>query len=186
MPELRLTHGLKEVDPVIQALLEGEQFCLLRKGGMGDTGFSLESDEFLLLPTRKSKKRGRYDRYEDLLTDERFDVERVRAAGVATGVDRYLLTPEDYPDALVENTLFDRRGVEKLLNFKPERPLSVVHVRTHRVDFELEMRSEYGGCTSWFELDEPVTVRTDPVAPEERFREEVAAMRDALSGYEAE
>lgn len=185
MPELRLTHGLKEVDPVIEALLRGEQFCLLRKGGMGDTGFELESDRFLFLPTRKSKKRGRYDRYEDLLTDERFDVEHIRAGGVATGVDRYLLSPDDYPDALVEDTLFTRRGVEKLLSFRPERPLSVVHVRAHRVDLDLEMREEYGGCTSWFELNEPVKVEPDPVADEERFRDEVAAMRKALSGYEA-
>lgn len=181
-----ITHGLKEVDPVIEALLNGEQFCLLRKGGMGDAGFELEADEFVFLPTRKSKKKGRYDRYNDLLTDEKPDVENIRAVGEAVDVDRVLLTPEDYPDALVDRTLFNRRGVEKLLSYRTERPLTVVHVRAFPVEpvVELEMRKEYGGCTSWVEFDEELELEADPAVSEERFREEMRAMRNALSGYE--
>ena len=46
-----MTAGLKEWAAAVHALLDGRQTVLLRKGGIGEKRFAVESGEFLLFPT---------------------------------------------------------------------------------------------------------------------------------------
>jgi len=179
-------HALKETASVIEALLDGDQAVLLRKGGMGEDGFDLEADRFLMLPTRKSKKKGRYERHNDLLTDERFDTEEIVAAAEATSVEKVTVDPDSYPEVLLDETVFNRQGVEKKVGYKTDVLLSLVFVRVYRIEpaVALEMREEYGGCTSWVELGEQFEIDVEPVLSDEEYREKVGRIKEVLSSYE--
>ncbi|MBS1263122.1 MAG: hypothetical protein MAG715_00291 [Methanonatronarchaeales archaeon] len=175
-------HGLKETDPVIEALVRGEQVVLPRKGGTGEDRFGLEGGRFLLLPTRKEKKRGRYDRYDWLLTGDRFDVEEVRAAAVARGKVELRVSPDDYPAVLLDETVYSEEGLERKLGYRPEDPLTVVFVRAYRVNppLELEMDPSYRGCKSWVKLVEDFELDAEPVLPEKEFSRMAGRVRAAL------
>jgi len=176
-----LPHALKEWAVVCQALAEGKQSTLFRKGGIDEAAdaFVLEHTRFWLLPTYTHQQREGINEATVPLLEY---VETNRPApGVirlthwaeVTGVYQVAeLVPAlllSHLHCLSEDTIRKR--------FAYRSPgLAVLTARVYRVPhgYEVPDRPEYQGCHSWVTLAEPLSVEgSTPVLDDAAYRDVV-------------
>ncbi len=157
--------ALKEWAVVIDALAQGRQAFLLRKGGIaeGKRGFELLHKRFLLFPTWEHQHR------EALQPAwrERFDaIEPPDASLIEL---RYFAEAHDIVQAPVHAGAFLRTAgahiwtepfFEKRYAYRPDLPLFVVGVRVFELlePIHIENDRRYQGCRSWVELYQDIEV----------------------------
>ena len=177
---------------VVEALAEGEQILLLRKGGIRDPKgvFQLEHREFFLYPTWEHQSehpqiriRPEFrQRYGPLFAPSH-PAETVSLkiyAGVAycglvrdptrmEGVEKYhIWTPE---------------FIQERMRYRPQSPIVAVVLRCYRLKKEilLPVRPEYAGCKSWVPLSAALPVEEAiPVVDNQRFRRALEAISGRL------
>ncbi|MEZ5364564.1 MAG: DUF1802 family protein [Bryobacterales bacterium] len=182
--------ALKEWAIVIDALAEGRQTFLLRKGGIaeGKRGFELLHRRFLLFPTWE------HQHLEALQPAwrERFDA--LQPPDASTLQLRYLGEVHDIVPAPADLTPFiehpqthvwTRELFEKRYDYRPDLPLFLVVVRVfelpHPVRIPFDRR--YQGCRSWVSLYEDVaTDNARPTLSREEFAAKWSQAREALLG----
>jgi hypothetical protein len=189
-----LRRALKEWAVICQALAEGRQALILRKGGLEDPGcrFHLEHERFWLFPTYVHQQR-------DGVKPE---AQKLLQQGLAwrppAGVIRISLYAE------VMGAYYVRHLAPLLLigslhmwsddtvraRFSYRKPgLLVVPLRVHRLrsPFEVEDAPKYGGCRSWIELaDSLSTAGASPVLSDDGLRELLNVLDTILpSAWEA-
>lgn len=154
--------ALKEWSAAVHALLDGRQWVLLRKGGIGEKRFEVTAREFLLFPTvahshAERVRREHRDLLDDAAADSTDDYVVVRAAAkvvAALPVNRpdNLAAIEDLHIWTSESVRADR------LDFRPKHRLAVLVVQALPLiePVRLTRIPDYAGCTSWVRL---------PVAP---------------------
>ena len=157
--------ALKEWAVVVEALLEGRQTVLLRKGGVAEDPkgpFAVEDREFWLYPTfihqaAESVK----PEWRTALAEA---VARKPAAGTlvlpgyAEVVEAVPLTSPD------EITRFDAQHIwspdylRKRWDWNPKQPIWALVLKVSRLaePVTIPERPEYGGCKSWVRLAESV------------------------------
>lgn len=169
--------ALKEWAVVIDALSQGRQIFLLRKGGIaeGKRGFELEHRRFLLFPTWEHQHREalqpewreRFDALEPpdaSLLEMRYFAEAHDIVEAPTSVEAFL--------RLSESHVWTEPFFEKRYGYRPDLPLFVVGVRTYRLPEPVRIPNDrrYKGCRSWVELYEDVPVEgASPVFSESAF-----------------
>jgi len=153
-----MTAALKEWAAAVHALLDGRQTVLLRKGGIGEKRFAVESEEFLLFPTVAHSHAERVrPEHRDLLdaaapdsTDDRVVIRAAAkvVAAVAVHRDEGLPEIEDLHIWTPESVRTDR------LDFRPRHRLTVLVVQAVPLPEPIRLTREprYGGCTSWVSL----------------------------------
>jgi hypothetical protein len=180
-----LSVGLKEWDVLCRSLAEGRQIFILRKGGIverGD-GFSLDSKEFVLLPTHEHQNGlDVKPAFQSLLQpgpgpEGPFDV-----SCAARAEDVRILTPAQAKN-LLPFSIWTEAFLEKRLAYQPSRPLYMVVLRVYSRPAAARVPADkrYAGCLSWVVLNNPVAVADfTPVLPaadfESRRREILAAL----------
>jgi len=154
--------AFKEWQVICNALAEGRQSILLRKGGIheGRSGFSFAHDSFLLFPTK-------FHAQLDHVREGEFTPEREWQAG-----DEFSIT--HHAKALFAVTLTDWEKVEALFPYHvytgetlKERfdwegkgmasgsiHLAFVNVSRLETPVELTYDKRFGGCRSWVEIPE--------------------------------
>lgn len=171
--------ALKEWAVVVEALGQGQQILLIRKGGIRDPqgAFHLEHREFFLYPTLEHQNEEAVrpefqQRYKGSLSGakEAREVQLKIYGGVSyvgqirdpkqlEGLERYhIWTPEFF---------------EKRLQYRPVAPTVVVVLRAYRLPKIIPhpVQPEYIGCKSWVELSESLPVEgAQPVMDNQRFR----------------
>lgn len=172
-----LQHAFKEWAVICQALAEGRQALILRKGGIAEDEFQLEHTRFWLLPTYVHQQRGGI-KPEALPLLEHVEAERPPA-----GVLRFTHFAEvagvyhihDLPAALMLQTLHLWSEATVAARFAYRRPgLYVLPVRVYRAPqaFEVPESPTYAGCRTWVELDRALpTEGAAPVLDDDTFRE---------------
>ena len=175
---MSLQHALKEWAVVCQALAEGKQSMLLRKGGIDEAAgaFVLEHTRFWLLPTYTHQQReGINEATLPLL-------EYVEANRPAPGVLRLTHWAEvtgvyqvgDVVPALLVSHLHCLSDDTVRKRFAYRSPgLAVLTVRVYRVPQAREVpdRPEYQGCHSWVTLQEVLSVEAStPVLDDASYR----------------
>ena len=186
----RTTAALKEWAIVCQALADGRQTLLIRKGGIEEIkpGFQVTHRDFWLFPTYVHQKAA------DLVPSVHAEFAEVQAAQPAPGRLQIQLyaTVEDVVQVMKLDRLRALEGqhilswgcLESRFNYR--RP--GVHVMTLRVYrrpemVPLESTPEYDGCVSWVDLDRSLgTEGCVPVLPDAEFRARLAAIRHGLAG----
>lgn len=184
-----LHDALKEWAVAVDALSDGETIALLRKGGIRDRGgqFQVKSDRVWLYPTYEHQK-------PELLQIPYAD----RVSPVPSGwhpetvtlrswaqVDRLLSVRE--PQAafdLLPELVWNEAFVRDRLNWKPERPLFLLLLRTYRLaePVELPYRPQYGGCRSWIELESALaTGDRDPALSDADYAERRSRLEQILA-----
>ncbi len=166
-----LQHGLKEWAVICQALAEGRQALILRKGGSAEEGgeFRLEHQQFWLFPTYTHQQRAGL-RAEALPLLERVEQERPPAGVVrlshfaeVTGVYRL----RDLLPALLLGHLHYWSEETVRQRFAYRLPgLFVLPLRVYRAAAVTELAHSpgYEGCRSWVELERPLpTAGATPV-----------------------
>jgi hypothetical protein len=153
-----MTAALKEWAAAVHALLDGRQTVLLRKGGIGEKRFAVESGEFLLFPTVAHSHAERVrPEHRDLLdaaapdsTDDRVVIRAAATvvAAVAVHRDEGLAEIEDLHIWTAESVRADR------LDFRPRHRLTALLVQAVPLvePIRLLREPQYAGCTSWVQL----------------------------------
>jgi hypothetical protein len=174
-----LQHALKEWAVICQALAEGRQALILRKGGIAEpTGdFQIENTRFWLFPTYVHQERdGLQERAWPLL-------DRVLADQPPAGVVRLTHFAEiggiyrlrDLPPALLLSHLhvWSNETVAKRFAYRVPG-LLVIPLRVWRAaeTFGLPDTPYYQGCRSWVELERELpTDGATPVQPEKALED---------------
>lgn len=179
------TVALKEWASAVEALAEGRQIILMRKGGIVEEtrDFRLESPSFALYPTYE------HQRAHLLKPEHRELVERTIGLGSPGGDVRLTLRAEVTDDLEVadQETLDKLRGFHiwtddfaaERLKWKRTKPLHVLLVRAYRLPEPLDIpySDAYGGCKSWVRLERAVSLDAgEPVLDDRNYQ----AARDAI------
>lgn len=179
------TPALKEWSAAVHALLQGRQYLLLRKGGIGEKRFEVAAGEFLLFPTVAHSHAERVrPEHRDLLaaaeadsTEDRLVIRAAAKVVAALAVNRpeRLGEIEDLHIWTAESIRADR------LDFRPKHKLAalVVSVSPLVEPIALTRTPEYGGCTSWVQLPARPAVAS-PIHDQAVLADVAARVRDAV------
>lgn len=156
-----VTTGLKEWASVVSSVEAGESSVLLRKGGIAEKGFKVQSRVFAFYPS------GFHDAARFLTAAA--VVAHGNSVGTTPGENALLTVlgectaawqTDDGPGALAALAAFHPWNSELLttrLNWRPLDKLTIVEVRAYRLPapYVLAGSPDHGGCKSWVEV-EPV------------------------------
>jgi hypothetical protein len=179
-----LRHAFKEWAVICQALAEGRQAVVLRKGGIAEkTGeFQVEHSRFWLYPTYVHQQR------DSVSADALPLLEQAEAQRPPRGVVRLTHFAEtsgvyhlnNLPAALLLGGMHCWAAATVKSRFEYKHPgLFVLPVRVYRAAqaFDLPETAEYAGCRSWVELERELpTDGAAPVLSDEAYR----GVRDRL------
>jgi hypothetical protein len=181
--------AFKEWAVSCQALMEGRQTLLIRKGGIREEGnvFRIDDPEFWLMPTYEHQN-------ADLLQPEWTPAlqaiqTQARQPGVVplgayAVVDTIAVARDEAQvNALRHEHIWNPTYVQMRFDFNPYDPLYLVLLRVYRLPEStlLPMLPDYEGCKSWVTLDRALATDTAvPALTDSEFTARRAALLDLL------
>jgi hypothetical protein len=181
-----LHYALKEWAVAVKALERGETALVVRKGGIREKAFAVPKTRFLLLPgyehqkpeLLKRKHRHSMDEIPDLTDDG-----PLRFSSFAEVAGAYEISEPEELAAVDPHHMWTSEYAESRFKWRPKKPLTVLVLRTYLLPdtVTLPYVDEYGGCKSWIELRDTVTVEgAIPALSEEDFHEHIAPAQRVL------
>jgi hypothetical protein len=172
--------AFKEWAVIVRALLEGEQILDVRKGGLREDGrrFGVRADRCWLYPTYEHQKpellKPAYRRW---VTDTEAGSEpgRVVIGGWAEVAGVLTVTEPDELARVDSKLIWTRDYAASRLGWKARQPLWILALRAYQLETPcvVPYRDEYGGCTSWVEMDglpdDPGAVPSQPALTDDSF-----------------
>ncbi len=180
--------AFKEWAVSCQALLEGRQTLLIRKGGIREEGnvFRINDPEFWLMPTyvhqNSALLQPEWLPALEAIQAVPHDPNQVTISGYAVVDTIAVARDEAQVNGLAHEYLWNPTYVEMRFDFNPYDPLYLVLLRVYRLPepFTIPMLPDYEGCKSWVTLDQPyATAAAIPVLSDLEF----SARRDALLAH---
>jgi hypothetical protein len=186
--------AFKEWAVVVQALVTGEQILDVRKGGLHEDGrhFSVHSDRVWLYPTVEHQKaewmKPAYSRWVQSTEAAAPPARAIRVEGWADIVGVATISDAAMLDALDGKVVWSRDYVESRFRWKARDPLHLLALRVHRLDdpITVPFRDEYGGCTSWVDLEglpDPDTVASTPALSDTAFAARFKGCTEAFGEF---
>jgi len=181
-------HALKEWAVAVNALERGETIVLLRKGGIREAGkhFRVAHDEVLLYPTYEHQLpellKPRYSAAVQPV-EPGWHPSTVRIGGWAKISNIFQISERDTVAALLEHHIWNERFAAERFGWKPRFPLWVLLLRAYRLPepVTIPYRAEYGGCRSWIDLAEPVSLAgMIPALTDTEYATRAAAIREIV------
>ena len=181
--------ALKEWAVTCQALGEGEQILLLRKGGIHEDGkdFRVVHREFLLYPTYEHQKadllRAEHQPALEALLEQPRDDKQITFSHFAVAEEVLEVEDQQKVDDLQPHYIWTTGYAQSRLRWKPMLPLSVMLLRAYRLEAPVTVPwiPEYSGCTSWVEVLTDVPLgRLEPVLTDAEFAARVDAIKGSL------
>ncbi len=159
----------------VRALERGETALVVRKGGIREKAFAVPQTRFLLLPgyehqrpeLLKPEYRHLMDEIPNLTDDG-----PLRFSSFVEVAGAYEVSEAAELSALDPYHMWTSEYAESRFKWRPKKPLTVLVLRTYVLPSAVELphREEYGGCKSFIELAEPVSVEgARPALPDEGF-----------------
>lgn len=149
--------GFKEWALVCQALGDGRQTIILRKGGIaeGRDGFAFQHPEFFLFPTFFHEQLERVRFPGASLPESRPNEIEIRY--FAQVEEARLLTDWEEVRALEPRHILQESVVRERFEYDAVPGVHVAFVRVFRLEpvWRFPNAKSYGGCRSWVELPEP-------------------------------
>ncbi len=188
--ELTTTHALKEWAVAVNALERGTMIMLLRKGGITEEGnrFKVAHQQILLYPTYEHQQpnllKAEYVTGIKPVTSG-WHPETVRIGSWAEITDILPVSEASAVTALLPYHIWNEQFVSERLKWKPRQPLHLLLLRTYRLSSvsEIPYRSEYGGCRSWLDLVEPISIdAVVPVLNDEEYTKKINEIRQIVMG----
>ena len=188
------TAALKEWAIVCNALADGRQIVLIRKGGIEEikAGFQVTHRDFWLFPTFV------HENTADLIPPVHGEFARLRAAPppagalavqlYATVTEAVKVTELDRLRALEGAHILSWDAVAARFQYRNRPGVHVLTLRVHRLPrpVVLEVKPWYDGCVSWVELDQAVDPRgATPVLSDPEFTRREADIRAILGATAA-
>jgi|SRR5579884_1729900 len=170
--------AFKEWAVACEAMAEGRQILLIRKGGIREEGntFTVNDPEFFLLPTYEHQNASLlqppYVPKLEAIQAAPHDPTTVTMRSYAV-VDTILVARDDEQvNAVAQETIWNATYVNQRFDFNPYDPLYLVLLRVHNLPepVTIPMRSAYEGCKSWVTLEEPISTEgATPAIPDAEF-----------------
>ena len=181
--------ALKEWAITIDALAQGDQVLLLRKGGIHEDGkdFRIIHKEFLFYPTYLHQKEGllqpsHQPALRKLLEQPQND-DQITFRYWAKAEEMLELFDQDKVDDLEPHYIWTTAYAQSRLHWKPTLPLSVLLLRVYKLEQPVTVSylPEYGGCTSWVEVLSDVNLgKMEPVLDNAEFQRKVGDIKGSL------
>lgn len=181
--------ALKEWAVTVEALAQGQQILLVRKGGIHEEGkdFKVIHPEFLLYPTYEHQR-------EDLLKDEHqeqlrrllaenHDQDEIRFSHWAKVEELIEISQQEPVDALAPHHIWTKEYAQSRLHWKPMIPLAIMLMRVYRMEqpVTVPFLPEYRGCTSWVDIIANVDLgKLEPVVSDAAFQRMVDDIKGSL------
>jgi len=181
----------KEWATIVHALLTGEQVLDVRKGGIREDGrhFAVQANRFWLYPTAEHQKpellSAPYRHWIDLAHAAPVG-EPIVLEGWADLVRVATITEPEQLDAIASKLVWTPDYAATRLAWKKRDPLHVLVLRVYRLlePVSVAWRDEYGGCTSWVDLDglpdDPASLPSEPALSDVAFASRMQGAVDAL------
>lgn len=161
--------ALKEWATVCQALENGRQMILLRKGGIYEAAgeFELENPQFLLFPTYVHQNLAMLKPDDQAGFEPRSaEPQQIRLSAAGEVTDIVQLKSRQQMEAIDAEHVWTSPLIDMRFDYKPQNPLYLLLVRAYRLSEQrvVENTPAYAGCKSWVPLDEPIaTAGATPV-----------------------
>ena len=186
-----LRHALKEWAVAVKALERGDTALVVRKGGIREKAFAIPTTRFLLLPgyehqrpeLLKPEHRDLMDEIPDRTTDDG----PLLFTSFAEVYAAYEISEPEALEAIDPHHVWTPEYAESRFKWRPKKPLTVLVLRTYKLPdtVELPYREGYGGCKSWIELEESVSVvGAFPVLDDEEFTRRISPAIQVLEEQE--
>ncbi len=185
-----LRHTLKEWAVAVKALELGETALAVRKGGIREKAFAVANRRFLLLPGYEHQRPELLKpEYRELLgtIPDLGDDGPLRFTSFAKVRGAYEISEPESLEAIDPYHMWTPEYAESRFLWRPKKPLTVLVLRVYLLPelVELPYSDSYGGCKSWIELEEPVSVAgSRPALDDESFERLVSPALEALCGLE--
>ena len=184
------SHTLKEWAVTVRALERGDTALVVRKGGIREKAFAVPKTRFLLLPGYEHQRpelikpefRHIMDEIPDLTDDG-----PLRFSSFAEVEGAFEISEAEDLARLNDHHMWTHEYAESRFKWRPKKPLTVLVLRTYVLPetVELPYREGYGGCKSWIELEDAVSVAgARPALSDAEFRELVSPTLEVLRGLE--
>lgn len=184
--------ALKEWAVVCKALEEGRQILLLRKGGIMEyrQGFKVKHNRFLLFPTfEHQSKESIQPNYLSMLYSVLQNTPtngKNKITSYAQVVDIKEVSDKSILRKLEKYHIWNDRYVNIRMNYNSKRPMNIILLRVYKMDnpIEVDVKSEWAGCTSWIPIEFPVHSNNDdrqPVLEDRRFNQIVDEIKEVLN-----
>ncbi|MDR6224931.1 DUF1802 family protein [Desmospora profundinema] len=184
--------ALKEWAAVVEALGEGKQILLMRKGGIHEETrqFQVENDTFPLFPNAFHQKtaliKPAFHTYvNEELAGGSSEQESVSIRYVARLVEDIEVFDEATLARLAPFHIWTDNFAVERLKWKKKHPLHVLLLRIFRLSesIAIPMRAEYLGCKSWIRLPDNLPQRKwEPVLSDAAFDDQRKRIKEALKG----
>ena len=184
--------ALKEWAVLVEALAEGGQTFLLRKGGIaeGKRGFELKHDRFVFFPTWEHQHadsiRPQFHSLFEKLEPPEPNVVEIRYLAQVTDVLRAPVEMEAI-ERLVRHHIWGQPFIRLRYEYRPDLPLFIVLPRIFRLPRPVPIPHDrrYAGCRSWVTLYQDVDVAgAQPVLPGNEFQSARADLLASLGEAE--
>ncbi len=180
--ELTTFHALKEWAIAINALESGETIMLLRKGGIHEKGgsFRVAHDRVLLYPTYEHQQTFMLKAdYSNLVipVTPGWRPESVNITSYAQITHILPVTDNSIVNALLPFHIWNQEFVRDRQQWKPEEPLFILLLRTYKLSTPrlVTYHPRYGGCKSWIDLNESISLAAAQPAISENVYSELVA-----------
>jgi len=182
----QLNVALKEWAVVCDALGDGRQIMLLRKGGIQESigGFELEHSAFLLFPTYLHQNVAMLKPpVADKIMARGAEPEKITLSLAATVYAIHKIAARRQVDLLDEQHIWAKGLIDMRFDYRPKNPLYLLVVRVYRLAEArtIDNLPAYAGCKSWVPLEAPVRCEgAEPVLSEGQFSERCRIVEAAM------
>jgi len=185
-----LRHTLKEWAVTVRALERGDTALVVRKGGIREKAFAVPKTRFLLLPGYEHQRpelikpefRGIVDEIPDVTDDG-----SLWFSSFAEVEGAFEIFEAEDLEALNDHHMWTHEYAESRFKWRPKKPLTVLVLRTYVLPETVELlyREGYGGCKSWIELEDSVSLEgARPALSDEEFEGLILPALGVLRGLE--
>ena len=195
MPNNEINIAFKEWSIVCDALGEGEQTIIFRKGGIheGKRGFQFIHSQFLLFPTRFHEQEQKVQLKESLATrlvpSEYIEGEKVELKYLCRIHSVEIMHHWETIQALKkfhiwdEPTILERYRWSKEGEEEPFISLAILRVFRLSKRIELSYGKKYGGCRSWLkvpEINSEIIDSSQPIIEDNDFKDLISQINEIV------
>lgn len=176
--------GFKEWALVCEALDDGRQSIILRKGGIaeGRDGFQFKHEEFFLFPTLFHEQVARTKLPPDTRVPHPGGNGAIEIRLFARAEWTHRITDPEIVAALDAFHIWSAAEIENRFRYE-DAGLNLAFVRVFRLDepWRFPDASKYGGCRSWVTLPEAPRLDLQPVLDDETHAARADELRRLIS-----
>ena len=181
--------AFKEWAVTVNALAQGRQVLLLRKGGIHEVtkDFRVAHPEFLLYPTYEHQnadllKASSQSLFEETLTNS-IPTDTITFSNWAQVTETIKVAELEKLQELSNHHIWTNQYTESRLRWKPMVPLSIMLLRVFKLEEPVTIPwiKEYAGCTSWVEIMPKINLgQLTPAMNDRDYQNSVASIKDCL------